>query len=292
MAVKLVRVKSRFASLRSMGLAVQSFPRYVNRDPAPHAVDAVLMSFIVQGRGHHVIDDERFAERGRSLAVTHLGQRHDIVTTRAGMHVINVYLDFSKHVLPRLPDELGHVLPMLLPLHPRLVHRQNRVVRVLFDDPQPAASHLQAIERELSSRDPGRHEAAMLHWKLFLMLCCRQVLRTGLSAPDPSVHAAEEIRRHLDETFADKHTLGSLARRAGMGRTSLCRAFKAHTGKSIMDYLIDRRIQSAMLRLRCSSEKVIAIAMACGFNDMAYFNRKFKQLIGQTPLQYRGWAGE
>jgi AraC-like DNA-binding protein len=68
----------------------------------------------------------------------------------------------------------------------------------------------------------------------------------------------------------------------------LCRSFKTYTGKRVFDYLIERRIQAAMVALRGSDEKVLSIAMNTGFRDLAYFNRKFKQLVGVTPTAYRG----
>lgn len=72
-----------------------------------------------------------------------------------------------------------------------------------------------------------------------------------------------------------------------MGPTSLCRAFKAYTGKRLFDYLIERRIQAAMHALRGTDEKVLTIALNCGFRDLAYFNRKFRQLVGVPPTAYR-----
>jgi hypothetical protein len=46
-------------SLRTLGFAVQYFPRYVHTTPHPHSVDVVLMSVIIRGRGRHVMG-ERF----------------------------------------------------------------------------------------------------------------------------------------------------------------------------------------------------------------------------------------
>ncbi len=62
---------------------------------------------------------------------------------------------------------------------------------------------------------------------------------------------------------------------------------KSYTGKTIFEYLIEKRIQAAMLRLQSSDEKVLTIALECGFNDITYFNRTFRRLTGQSPRQYR-----
>jgi len=44
----------------------------------------------------------------------------------------------------------------------------------------------------------------------------------------------------------------------------LCRTFRAYPGKTVFQYLIDRRIQAAMVRLRNSDDKIVAIAPQCG----------------------------
>jgi AraC-like DNA-binding protein len=284
-------LKRRHPSLATLGIAVQHYPRYVNRQRRLHGLDVVLISFIVRGRGTHYLDEGQFTETGASLAVTHYGQRHDIVTDADGMEIINVYLDLQAHPLPALPAELQPVLPLLLPLHPRFVHRLNRIVRLQFDDPQPLARLLLGISDEIARQPPGYIEAVQLQWKLFLIGCCRQALARGFvsaAPPRDSSHARlETLRCHLDATYAEPHTLERLAKRARMGRTSLCRAFKAYTGKRLFDYLIERRIQAAMMALRQTDDKVLTVAMNCGFRDLAYFNRKFRQLTGVTPTAYR-----
>ncbi len=268
-----------------LGFGVEHFPAYIHRTLRLHSVNVVLLSFILRGHGRHYIEQDEFEEHGGSLAVTHYGQRHDIVTDAAGMDILNVYLDLKNHPPPVLPRDVQPVIPQLLPLHPRFVHRQNRLVRLQFDDPQPLAGHLFAIEREQRHQPVGWEEMARLHFKAFLMLCCRHVLQTGFVPVPPS--PMENLRLHLDETFAEPQSLTALAKRVRLQPTSLCRAFKAHTGKRLFDYLIERRIQAAMLALRGTDEKIVTIAHECGFRDLAHFNRKFKQLVGDTPSAYR-----
>jgi AraC-like DNA-binding protein len=288
-----IQVRGRHPSLQTLGIAVEHYPHYVNRREDLHFVDVVLLSFIVRGRGTHHVDDERFDESGASLTVTHYHQRHTIVTSARGMEVINVYLDPARHVLPAMPDErLQRLLPLLIPLHPRFAHRLNRVVRLQFDRPNPLSGHLLAIKQELADRAPGYEEAVRLLWKLFLLGCCRRAVEVGFVAPGDAPARLERLRQHLDHTFAEPHSLETLAQQAKLSRTSLCRAFKAYTGKTVIDYLIHRRIQAAALQLRqpTSSDKITAIALSCGFNDLAYFNRKFKQILGVSPGRYRQFS--
>jgi len=287
---RLSRFHRRYPSLATLGFAVQPFPGYVNRRVNLHALEVVLLSVIVRGHGEHRIENEVFEEHGNSVAVTHYGQRHDILTDRRGMDVINVYLDLKTHALPVLPRELNEVLPLFLPLHPRFVHRLNRIVRIQFDDLKPLTDQLFAIQRELNERKPGHEEAARMHFQLFLIHCCRRALEKGFVREQArsSPHASlEQLRHYLDHHYAEHHTLETLAQRVRLSRTSLCRAFKAYTGKRVFDYLIERRIQAAMMHLRGTDQKVLNVALESGFRDLAYFNRKFKRLVGLTPSGYR-----
>ncbi|NNM89068.1 MAG: helix-turn-helix domain-containing protein, partial [Phycisphaerae bacterium] len=58
----------------------------------------------------------------------------------------------------------------------------------------------------------------------------------------------------------------------------------------VFTYLIERRVAAAMVRLRSSDEKVLAVGLNCGFRDPAYFNRKFRKIVGMTPTTYRAAA--
>jgi AraC-like DNA-binding protein len=97
----------------------------------------------------------------------------------------------------------------------------------------------------------------------------------------------EKLRHEMDRDFAEACELRTLARRIGVSVTYLCRIYKAYTGKTVISYLVERRIQAAIWKLREGDEKIISIAFSCGFNDVAYFNRTFKRIVGQTPSAYR-----
>jgi AraC-like DNA-binding protein len=97
----------------------------------------------------------------------------------------------------------------------------------------------------------------------------------------------EKLRQEIDAQFAHPHDLSTLAQKTGVSVAYLCRLFKGYTGKTVIEYLVERRIQAAIWKLREGDEKIISIALNCGFNDLAYFNRTFKRIVGTTPSRYR-----
>ena len=285
------RVRDAHPSLKRHGVAVKYHPHYVNRKERLHSLDVVLLSVIIRGRGRHLLGDEVHPEMGGSVAVTHYGQVHDIVTDARGMAVYNVFLDLRNHSLPVVPESLRTTLSTILPVHPRLQHHLNRRIWIRIDHPERLAVSLARMEEELNSDAPGAAELMQHSFQVFLIDICRAAQRHGFvpshSKKDVFPVWVEKIRQEIEARFAFPHDLHGLARSVRVSVAYLCRVFKAYTGKTVVEYLIERRIQAAIWKLREGDEKIISIALGCGFNDLAYFNRAFKRIVGTTPSAYR-----
>jgi len=226
------------------------------------------------------------------LGVTHYEQSHTIVTGPEGIEIMNIYLNPNKRPLPSLPDPLCRVLPDMLPLHPGFHNVLNRIVRLSFERPERAVSLAMEMHAEIQAKRPGFQTALLDLFKLFLIECCRSVISLGLrpasaSSETESDLRLEELRRFLDANYQGQFTLDELAERASLNKNYLCRVFKRYAGKTLFDYLLDRRLQAAMISLRDSDEKVASVAFESGFRDLSFFNRKFREAVGATPSAYR-----
>ncbi len=92
---------------------------------------------------------------------------------------------------------------------------------------------------------------------------------------------------YVNTNYMDDVTLDSLAAYAGFSRYTLSRMFRQHTGLTFTQYLNDRRVSMAMELLASTRMPVTQVALQCGFNSIATFNRVFRELRGCTPTQYR-----
>ena len=74
-----------------------------------------------------------------------------------------------------------------------------------------------------------------------------------------------------------------------MGESQLKRKIQTLTGKNVSAYIIQLRMEKAMRLLQESSPETLisTIAEQCGFLDVAYFSRVFRQYYGMTPSQAR-----
>ena len=73
-----------------------------------------------------------------------------------------------------------------------------------------------------------------------------------------------------------------------MSRSQLNRKLMAIAGQNITNYSLQLRIAKAKRMLDADINTPIGeIANACGFEDVSYFSRVFKQMCQMTPSQYR-----
>jgi AraC-like DNA-binding protein len=72
-----------------------------------------------------------------------------------------------------------------------------------------------------------------------------------------------------------------------MTKTSLCKFLKINTLKSFSKILNEVKISHACKKLIETDMQVIEICYESGYNDVSNFNRRFKEIINLTPLEYR-----
>lgn len=96
-----------------------------------------------------------------------------------------------------------------------------------------------------------------------------------------------KINAYLESNFASVVTLDDIAEAVGMDKFNMCKYYKQKCNATIIDDLLKIRIESAKRMLRYGNDSVEKIGGLCGFESPSYFCKKFKQIVGVTPLQYR-----
>lgn len=82
-------------------------------------------------------------------------------------------------------------------------------------------------------------------------------------------------------------SVDGIASSMATSRSVLNRHIRQLTGTSAAAYVLQIRMQHARQLLLDSNDSVGEISLACGFDDMSYFSRVFRQTFGATPSQFR-----
>jgi len=97
-----------------------------------------------------------------------------------------------------------------------------------------------------------------------------------------------DVFKYAMEKFYEPITLEEIADKAHMNKNSFCRYFKKRTNKTFFQFLIEIRIENACKLIYSNPDLSIShISEQCGFGTIANFNRKFKEIKGVTPTEYR-----
>jgi AraC family transcriptional regulator len=87
--------------------------------------------------------------------------------------------------------------------------------------------------------------------------------------------------------FSCDLSLQALANESGYSRVHFVRMFRAATGSSPHNYLLNLRLERARELLKNPSLSLIDIALDCGFSSHSHMSRLFHKRVGVTPSAYR-----
>src|SRR6266705_2986604 len=97
-------------------------------------------------------------------------------------------------------------------------------------------------------------------------------------------------RDAMDRTYSQPLDIPSLARIAFVSEAHFIRIFRATFGETPHRYLQRRRVERSMFLLRETERSVTDICLDVGFSSLGTFSRTFRDIVGQSPSDYRRCA--
>jgi AraC-like DNA-binding protein len=82
-------------------------------------------------------------------------------------------------------------------------------------------------------------------------------------------------------------SVATVARAAHMTPNHFSMVFRRHSGVTFTAFLTEQRLNFARKQLSDLSLSVSEVSYRCGFQDTNYFSRRFKQVTGLSPRQWR-----
>jgi AraC-like DNA-binding protein len=109
--------------------------------------------------------------------------------------------------------------------------------------------------------------------------------------PDPSGYMSAGINKalaYIRENLTQPFNESDLAAIAGQSTGAFSRAFRKHTGMSLLQYVRRLRVNLACQILMSDEQAAISeICFEVGFNNLSNFNRQFLAEKGMPPSQFR-----
>jgi len=116
------------------------------------------------------------------------------------------------------------------------------------------------------------------------------MLPMSSEADDAAHDKVERVTRYVSENHAREIPLATVAELVGMSESAFSRFFSKATGNGFVRFVNRVRVAKACELLTGTDLPITDICFEVGFNNVANFNRRFRELKSSTPREYRKQA--
>ena len=107
---------------------------------------------------------------------------------------------------------------------------------------------------------------------------------------DASLDQIDAVVSRITEDLAQPFSAADIAAELGMSESRFSRFFRRATGNTFTDFVSRVRVNRACQLLMESDKLITHICYEVGFNNVANFNRRFLEIKGMTPSEFRRQA--
>ena len=151
---------------------------------------------------------------------------------------------------------------------------------MIIPDGSFAREELEEMESLFFTKEQYYRDMSSGYMKCVLMKLLG-VQRRAVDSP------ASRVISFIEGNCSRRLSNGEIAKELGYHPNHLNRIVKAHTGKTLKDYILYYRIKVAKRLLASTSLTVTEISEECGFSAPSYFSEIFTRSEGISPREYR-----
>ena len=89
------------------------------------------------------------------------------------------------------------------------------------------------------------------------------------------------------ENFKKEVSIREIADKMNISEAAFYKFIKKQTKKTYTQIINEFRINYASKLLMTSDQTILEVCFDSGYNNVSYFNRKFKEIMRQTPHEFR-----
>lgn len=131
----------------------------------------------------------------------------------------------------------------------------------------------------------------MTYADVVMLFCClleeELLVKVWKTSGERHMEVIKQCIGYMEKNCGQKITLGELADLVHMSPNYFTTYFKKYTGTSPFAQLNFIRVKTAEKMLLKTDEPIVNVAGECGFENVSFFIRKFKDITGETPAAYR-----
>lgn len=111
----------------------------------------------------------------------------------------------------------------------------------------------------------------------------------GIASIFPNNLKLNEVFQFIEANYQQPITLHDVAQAVGYSSAYLTDLVRRQTGKTVNQWIVERRIAEARRLLLETNQAANEIALSVGYQNEGHFFRQFRQYHGTTPQVWRNW---
>jgi len=254
-----------------------------------HHHDAYELHYIVASSGKVFVGDYIGEFRPGNLILTGPRLPHNWISSPDGtgeLPLRDMVVQFEHATIEQaagLLVELREVLPLL----------ESAQYGIEFHGIEERADHFMHAIRESSGPTRLGYFCQLLHVLAECEDC--DILSTAKIESGIDEAAADKVNTVVNfvlQHYSEDLSLERASGLVGMNASYFSRFFKRSTGNTFNDFVTQIRVSKACELLSTSEQQISQISYAVGYNNIANFNRRFRERKHVTPREYRRQAKE
>lgn len=243
-----------------------------------HSHEVYELLYCRQGNGHIVFDNRNVALQKDRFILILPNKRHKFLFGQGESAVLKILCLTAADSAIHLSSSLSNWI--------RTIRNAHAVVSDHAEDAE-LADIIDKIPDALG--DTGKKDLDIIWSRIGLILAIhfKNQRQADPKCQDRHGGKVSAICSWIDSHLEEHLNLDMIASQFGMSRSLLTKEFRKYTNTSVVEYMNIRRLQRAGSILSETKKSITDAALESGFTSIGNFYRKFKQLYGVTPSEFK-----
>ncbi|ADL51184.1 GH39 family glycosyl hydrolase [Clostridium cellulovorans] len=262
-------------------LPIKIFVAKLNNYP-PHWHDEIEIVKVLEGKIKVSISESVcFLEKGEMAIIKHK-EIHQIqsLENESLLQIIQINYKFMETHFPHLSR----------------ISFENNLLNISKDINLNVASNLKQLINEMINYLSVRNQGYEFHvisaiYKVFGSIISNVPYTIStedeLEKNNITFNRMKKIIEYIEQNYMNEININTLAEILHLNKYYIAHFFKKHTGLSLGQYITNLRMNKATELLIKNEDSITNIILSCGFKNIKYFYKVFREVYKCSPLEYK-----
>ncbi len=272
------------------GIVAEKMCRRINDDEPEHEHEFIEIIYTANGNFTHYINGRPYSVSRGDMLFINYGETHAFSVDSENSELYNFSFKpefISESIIDK--DNINDIFLLLLPEGASEVQpRKTSCVRFVGVERVEIERLAMSMCKEQANCEkalPAHTFMLNAYMRLILSKLIRALmLDAGENMPRV---LTDDVLKYIDDNFTSVVDMAALANHCFYNPAYLGRVFKTVYGKSMKEYIREKRMNLAMELLTTTNLSVEEICCRVGYSSKDRFYRYFKEFFGKTPGDFR-----